>query len=125
MTTGPDRREKHRDGKPERCSVDERHAHGGTQENARPGSTPRRFRMIAKGQKPVKDDWSRLAPTNAASHSQFRLTKCASRRLTSTTVPANLITQRSILMFVFEAIYKKVWHIVSVNAKLAIDDPHY
>src|SRR5690606_2322785 len=67
-------------------------------QKAAPGLTPKRLRMRASGQNPVNDACSRFRPTKALSQYQFWFTDQPSARPSRTTVPANLITMRSIVI---------------------------
>ena len=67
-------------------------------QKAAPCFSPIFFRIMASGQKPVKEDCSRFAPTKAVSQNQLGFTRKPSARLTRITVPANASTARSMLI---------------------------
>ena len=54
------------------------------------------LRIFARGQKPVKADWNRLAPTKAVNKSQWELKSWDRIRLIRTKLPAKANTMRSI-----------------------------
>jgi len=65
---------------------------------AGPDFLPNALRNMAKGQNPVNADWSMLAPTKAASHSQLGECQWDKATLVNITVPAKARTMRSILI---------------------------
>jgi hypothetical protein len=73
---------------------------------------PSFLNIMAAGQKPVNEDWSRLAPTNAVNHSQYALWKTGlasapSARDIKIKVPAIALTMRSIVIYQFSLIVDK------------------
>jgi hypothetical protein len=59
------------------------------------GFAPNAFKIFARGQKPVKADWSKLAPTKAVNTSQYGLKSRDKRRLIKMKLPAKASTRRS------------------------------
>jgi hypothetical protein len=64
-----------------------------------PAGQPSRLKTIAAGQKPVKADCSKFAPTNTVSSSHHGDTKWASATDASTITPANANTAWSTFIY--------------------------
>ena len=52
--------------------------------------TPSLRKIVSAGQNPVKADWTRFNPTNAANSNHKELTQCARVRLMRINVPAKI-----------------------------------
>jgi hypothetical protein len=62
--------------------------------------TPSLRKIVSAGQNPVKADWTRFNPTNAANSNHKELTQCAKARLMRINVPARIrIAPSSFLLF--------------------------